>query len=388
MTLVGVLGMLLGFLGIVWMTRFKDNRHLALWLVMVAAHITTAVVYYYYVQSNDADTKLYYFDLYNFAAMDFSVGTLAVVHATQALRDFLGGTYLDFFLLYQVLGIWGIAFIYRMFEDLSLILGRPLMPAHYALLALPGMFFWTSAIGKDAPMFFACAMAAWTSFSIARRWPWLVLALVLMILIRPHIALVTLAAMGLALITGKGVSLSLRVVLLGAIAVGGVALFGTVQSQLNTTGSGSDSIANFVETASYAAGEGGSGSLARMPLPLKLLSLLYRPFFVDASGVFGLVASLQNIAMVAITIALVRNFRLWVAMFRASFLIRFVTIQTAALFVLLALMYYNVGLGLRQREMATPSLLVLAVAVMLLAGRRRAAAQPAPQFHGTATFTA
>jgi hypothetical protein len=388
MTLIGVLGILLSLLGFAWMTGLKDNRRLGLWAVMVIAHLVTTFVYYFYVQSNDADTKLYYYDLYGFVAMDFKVGTLAVVKATQGLKDVLGGTYLDFFLLYQVLGIWGIAFVYRMFEDLSQILDHPIAPLHYGLLMGPGMYFWTSAIGKDAPMFFACAMAVWCSFAIVRRWPWLALALVVMILIRPHIALVTLAALGLAVVMGRGVSLSLRVVLVGAVAVSGVLLFGTVQSQLGTQESGGGSISNIVEAASVASGDAGIGSLASQPLPIKLLSLMYRPFFVDADSIFGLVASLQNIGMLVMTIALIRNFRLWVEMFRASFLIRFVTIHAAAVYLLLALMYYNVGLGLRQREMATPAMLVLAVAIMLVALRRRQAALDARQKQGLPAWAA
>jgi hypothetical protein len=388
MTLVGVLGLLLGLIGFVWMTQFKDNRRLFVWVSLVTAHVVTAVVYYYYVQSNDADTKLYYYDLYSFAALDFQPGTLAVVKATQALRAFFGGTYLDYFLLYQVLGIWGIAFIYRMLEDLSLILDQQLTPAHYALLLLPGMFFWTSAIGKDAPMFFASAMAVWSCFAIGKRWPWFALALVPMILIRPHIALVTLAALGLAVVMGRGVSLSLRALLLGAVAVSGTLLFGTVQSQLGTTESGGGSLANLVETAANAAGDNAEGSLARAALPVKLFSVLYRPFFVDANGIFGLIASLQNIAMIAITIALIRNFRLWAELFRASLLVRFVTIHASALFLLLALMYYNVGLGLRQREMATPALIVLAVAVSLVAQRRRIAGLLAPSGRGAPAIAA
>lgn len=123
--------------------------------------------------------------------------------------------------------------------------------------------------------------------------------------------------------------------------------------------------------ATAAAAADGSDQLVSAPFPLKLISLLYRPFFFDSGGFFGLVASVQNVFMLFVTFVLVRNHRIWRAMFRESLPIRFATIFLFALILLLSFMYYNVGLGLRQREMFTPALYLIFAALYLVAKDKR-----------------
>ena len=121
-----------------------------------------------------------------------------------------------------------------------------------------------------------------------------------------------------------------------------------------------------------------------MELLIKLVSLLYRPFFVDAGGVFGLVASIQNIFMLYATYILLAEWRTWRAMFRQSLPVRFATCFFAAMVLMLVVMYYNVGLGLRQREMFTPALYLLFAAVYLVRNARFAQEQAGSRWHGGA----
>jgi hypothetical protein len=376
MSFVGITGILLSFLGFFWFSPRKDNSRLALFVVIAILHIAAAFVYYNFVQTNDADTKLYYYDLYGFYEDDFALGTMAVVHITQWLKNALGGTYFDYFLLFQMLGVWGIALVARSLQEAADALDTPLPPIAIMLLFLPGMYFWTSAIGKDAPLFVACALAVWSCFRISSRWFWFGVAIGIMVLFRAHVALLTVVSLALALVAGRGVPTIARIFLVIAALGGSVFLFGTVQSELQVDLSSVGSVANFVEQQTTAATRGVDDSLARGSFFFKLFSLLYRPFFVDTGGVFGLVASFQNIIMFGLTFLLLRNFRLWVELFRGSLVIRFATFNFALLFFMLAFMYYNVGLGLRQREMATPALLVVTVTIFMVARLRSGAVAP------------
>lgn len=370
MTGVGITGILLSFLGFFWFTPRKDNSRLALFAVIAVLHVVAAYVYYSFVQTNDADTKLYYYDLYGFYEDKFALGTLAVVHITQWLKKSVGGTYLDFFMVYQMLGVWGIALLMRTMEEAAGALDTPLPPVATALLFLPGMYFWTSAIGKDAPLFVACALAVWSCFRISSRWIWFGIAVGIALLFRPHVALLTVVALALALVVGRGVPTIARIFLVIAATGGSVFLFGTVQNELQLDLSSVGSVANFVEQQTTAATRGVDDSLAKGSFPTKLFSLLYRPFFFDTGGIFGLIASFQNLVMIALTFLLIRNIRLWVELFRGSLAIRFATFHFVLLFFMLAFMYYNVGLGLRQREMATPALLMVSVTVYIVARLR------------------
>jgi multisubunit Na+/H+ antiporter MnhG subunit len=97
--------------------------------------------------------------------------------------------------------------------------------------------------------------------------------------------------------------------------------------------------------------------------------LMFRPFFIDANGVFALVASLENAILAAMLLYVLRNFNDALQLFRSVFFLKFVIIFASVLALLLAAVYYNVGLGLRQRTMYVPALLCFFVS--LLAYRQR-----------------
>jgi hypothetical protein len=198
-----------------------------------------------------------------------------------------------------------------------------------------------------------------------------------MILFRMHVALLTMASFAFALVAGRGVPTVARILLLGAAGGAAFFLFGSLQAELQVDLSSVGSIANYVEQATGAATRGVDDTLANASFPVKLVSLLIRPLFFDVENLFGLAASVQNLVMIGITFYLFANFRLLVEMFRGSLAVRFATIHFVAIYLMLAVMYYNVGLGLRQREMATPALLVVLGAVVMVAQlRRRTKGQP------------
>ena len=377
MTFVGVMGILLSFIAFAWFTKRKDNSRLALFLIITILHIASAYVYYLFVQNNDADTKGYYYDIYGFYEAGFGLGTMFVVYVTQSALEIFGGSYLDYFFLYQALGVWGLALVFRTMEEAATALGTNLPPLTIALMFLPGMYFWTAAIGKDAPLFLACALAVWSCFRISGRWMWFGLAIAIMLSIRVHVALITVVALALALVAGRGVPNIMRIILGFAAVVSAAYLFSTLQSELKVDLSSVESIANYVDQQTAAATRGVDNTLANSSYSVKLISLLYRPFFFDSGGIFGVVASLQNVVMLAITFLLIRNFRLWAELFRGSLAIRFASIHFVTMYLMLAFMYYNVGLGLRQREMATPALLVVIATLYMVGAMRRKSAQSA-----------
>ncbi|MBK9431490.1 MAG: hypothetical protein IPN50_03365 [Sphingomonadales bacterium] len=93
----------------------------------------------------------------------------------------------------------------RTMEETAQALNTALPPLMMGLMFLPGMYFWTAAIGKDAPLFLACALAVWSCFHISSRGYWVGLAIGIMVLIRAHVALLSVVALALALVAGRGV---------------------------------------------------------------------------------------------------------------------------------------------------------------------------------------
>jgi hypothetical protein len=114
-----------------------------------------------------------------------------------------------------------------------------------------------------------------------------------------------------------------------------------------------------------------------------LLSLLFRPFFFDAPGLFGLVASVENLFVLAFIVALVAFSRTLLTLFRRVPFIRYALVATTTITFVLALGYYNVGLGIRQKAtMILPGILVLLVTTLAYRRAQRIAQAPVPMVAG------
>jgi predicted benzoate:H+ symporter BenE len=106
--------------------------------------------------------------------------------------------------------------------------------------------------------------------------------------------------------------------------------------------------------------------------PVRLFSLLFRPLFLDASGTPALVASAENAIFLLLVGTLVLHAGKVFRMARAVTYVRYALAFALMVALLLTITYYNVGLGLRQKTMFVPAILVMFVTYRAL--RRRAAA--------------
>jgi hypothetical protein len=129
-------------------------------VMLLFMHIGATVVSYTYAQSHAADSAVYYYDVYHFNGRPWSsVGTIFVIHITQLLKDYLGATYLDGFMVFQAIGFWGIVILMRTFEEIHVRVGSNDTLVSKYLLCLPTLHYWTSSIGKDAILLFAIPCA-------------------------------------------------------------------------------------------------------------------------------------------------------------------------------------------------------------------------------------
>lgn len=375
MTWVGAFGILICLTALFWAFAERNNRRVGIFFLILILHVAAAVIYYYYSQVRNNDSYQYYADPYKFYGERVQPGTTFVIWIVQSLRGMIGGTYLDYFLLFQAFGFFGITLVARTIEEICQELDVEQPALLFVILFLPGTVFWTSTVGKDAPLFLACALMVWSVMRVGERWYWFAVALLIMGSIRPHIALLAVGALAVTLLFDKRTKPMLKIALsLGAVGALAV-LASTLQATLNVDVTSAESIANFVTTR-QEIGEVvyGGGDLSSAPFAVKLFSLLFRPFFIDSSGIFGIIASVQNLFMIFAAWVLLRNWRILAALTRQTTIVRFSLLFMIMLFGLLALVYYNVGLGLRQREMATPALIVVFSVVYLVAKLRQQSA--------------
>ena len=381
MTLVGVAGLALGLLA--WSFAFvrPTRSRIALFIIAYCAHVGAAVIYHQWVLTTTADAYIYYYDSYRFYQQPFGLGTRGVVHIVQWLKSTLGGSYLDYFLLFQAFGFWGIALLMRIMEELHDQLGIEQTRISYAVALLPSLHFWTAAIGKDGPMFLACTLALWAILQLRRRIPSFVMAVAIMVLFRPHIALLTVIALGIAAATSRAVGAVGKIALLGGAAVGIFLIAGTLESTLQVKINSAEAIGDFFQRQSEVTSSlAGNTAVVGASFPIRLISLLFRPFFVDAGGAFGLISSVENAFILLMVLTLLAHRRQAIMLVRHFFPLKFAVVFAGALILLLAQVYYNVGLGLRQKTMFMPALLTLFVAVHAVVRARKQ--RPVPSFAG------
>jgi hypothetical protein len=346
------------------MFAWSKNRTIGRLMVFVGmffVHIISTIIYYNYSLTNVADAYGYYYFSYLWAGQGFGLGTIFTEHLVRYLKVNLGGSYFDCFIFFQAIGFFGIMILARVLSEIQEKMA--IKDPHAGLLALlfiPSMIFWTSAIGKDAPLFFAISLSVWSMFSLRKRLVGFGIALLVMVLFRPHIGLMAAAAVTGATMFGKNVSAGRK---LGLFAVSLVALwFGmaAVQSEFGVNVTSASSVTSFLDKQNdIYAGTNGTTSMAGAPYVIRVVSLLFRPFFFDASGGLGFIASFENLIWVTGFIFLVRRWRQILFLAQQVFFIRYVLLFAFFILFSLTLVYYNVGLGLRQRVMAFPMIICI-----------------------------
>jgi hypothetical protein len=373
MTLLGLLGILISIAGFRFARANESRPRLVIFIMLVLAHIGASIMAYIYSERYGGDTLLYYYDLLGVYGQESGVSTVFVINFVQFIKAYLGGSFLDYFLLFQSMGIWGLFFVMRAFDDIHQELGQPMFKGVYLLLFLPGLHFWTSAIGKDAPVFLGVAMCVWAAFRLRSRYVAFGAGIAILLLVRPHIALMALVAWAMAIMFARNTSALMRAALMGAALVGIASVAGLLEGLvIGLNFSSTESLVELVETRSQLSEEaGGDVNIMGASFPVKLLSLLFRPFFVDATGALGYLASLENVVLLGVILALILQTRTALAMARTAMFARFAFFFFLLITFLLALFNYNVGLGLRQKMMMMPALLVFFAALMAVRTARK-----------------
>lgn len=365
MTPVSFLALLLSLAALPIASARLTLPKLGLAFCLLVFHVLATILSYTYAQSHMADSALYYYDLWHFSNKPWwSLSTVFVIHLTQFFKKDLGASYFDCFMIYQTIGFWGIMILMRTFEEIHQRISIVETPLSKFLLCLPTIQYWTSAIGKDALLFFAITLATWSALRLSKRFIPFGFAVFVMVLTRVHIAVVVVASLAIAATLYRGLSLGKRVALLVPAFGSLIVLWLVLQTSLGINLSDAGSVATFLEERTVViASAAGRTSLTGEPFAMRLFSLLFRPMFVDARNVLGVVASVENLFLMLILFYCMVRYRVLLELYRKVLFIRFSLVVTITLIVLLALVNYNVGLGLRQRTMFLPPLLSILVAI-------------------------
>jgi hypothetical protein len=352
-------------------------------LLLYCWHTAFCVYYAYFLLDNVGDASAYYYEALQ-GHVTYSFGTSAVEVITYFCVSLFGLSFLGTFLVYNILGFIGL-----MAFDASLRLATAEKSKWMRRLAtlivfLPSISFWSSAIGKDAIAFMATGLALWAALQLKNRVWLMVTAVLLMLIVRPHIAGIMILALAGSQIVQRKIPLVHRIMLGGAAALAASFL---VPFVLVYTGVGADAgteeLVSYVEQRQQLNQDGGSSlDIASMSVPMQMFTYLFRPLPTEANSVFSLAASIDNVILLLLFILGIWNIlvrrRRPLAGNRA-----FLWIFSLLSWFLLASTTANLGLAMRQKWMFAPFLLFL---LMSMQGKTRVKVRNQPFQPGAVTL--
>lgn len=325
-------------------------------------HTLFCVVYAVFTIYNTADAPGYFMRSLN-PQIALGVGTRSVDAFTAILTQGLQLSYIGAFFVFNIIGTIGlVAFASALRETLAT-KSLNVQWIGLLLLFLPGVSFWSSAIGKDAPAFMATGLMCWAILNMKRRWILVVLSLAIYAIVRPHVVAIILVALALATICAGKLSPAKKVA--SIIILAAPIAFGL---QIAITSAGLDgAFSNVQELVDYRQSvnlEGqGAIDISSMILPLQMFFYAFGPLIIGASGLMGMLASIEN------------AFLLFVILLSVSKMIRgkstivpvarwFYLFFTLMLWVVFATTTANLGISLRQKWMFMPMLLILCMSYL------------------------
>ncbi len=358
-----IVGLLVIIFGLMLSFAFAIGSRAPICVFLYLYHTTASFLYWLYSLTDAADSVGYYTAPH--VPSEIKPGTHFVTWLTVELRNALDASYLDLFMVFQLAGYIGIVVLFHLCRS-TVRQGQDNddTPPYlvYLLILLPGLHVWTSAIGKDSLIFLGISFVLWGAARRGFGLLLIALGLALCAMIRPHIASLLAASCGAALALSRGVPLYWRVSVLALLSV--ALWFGLPQLEefLKVDEFNATNMVEYVEQRQGRnLGGGSSVAIADYSLPYQMFTFLYRPLFIDANGVLGLVVSFENLIYLAISVAYLPRAIGLVIKGEDSFFLRFNFLNWLLGAMILASSTSNLGLAIRQKTMLAPSLIVVAL---------------------------
>lgn len=355
------------FLGLSFISLFRadlterDNQMLKyLWYF----HLLMGVYYCFFIQGDAIGywrvPKAYSFETFQQGLFN-GEGTMFMYAFNFLFSNLLNMSYLSNTLLYSLFGFMGLTFFYMVVIKTipynKIINGYVLFPL---IFFLPNLHFWSAGVGKDTTLFLCIGMFVYGIMKPVTRIPLIAISVLLAMAIRPHIVLFLMVGFGFAYILGGKISVFQRVVFSTLLLGVGLAILPSVLEFAKIEEASAESFDKFADAKSSVLSRASTGSaidVSSYPLPLKILTFLFRPFFFDVRNLNGLIASMENLVLVILFVKAMRTSPLK-ALINAPFVIKglvfFLIVGTLAFSQSMG----NVGIMIRMRNMFLPGLLI------------------------------
>jgi len=350
-----------------WLGRQFGQTQKRSWFLYVW-HTLWCIAYLFYTLSNGGDSLSYY-TTGSQGLVEFSFGTGAVGYLTYFLASPLQLSYPSCFLVYNIVGLVGFIGLDAILRQLTVLQSILLKRLAALVILLPSVSFWSSSIGKDGFAFSAAVLALWAALDLRRRIPVMVLAVLAMLLVRPHVAGFLLLALAVDSVFNRQLPLIRRTGILLIVLVAATWLLPLATQyagvdEINTTEGAS---AYIEQRQGYNQAGGGGIDISSMSLPIQLFSYLLRPAFFDVNSLFSFSAAIDNFILLVIFSLAAAGFLLG-RRIQSQVSTVFLLTYSSLAWIVFSITTANLGISIRQKWMFLPMLLYLAFS---LAGRSR-----------------
>ncbi|WP_143424226.1 hypothetical protein [Geoanaerobacter pelophilus] len=328
-------------------------------------HTAFSYVYWYFSIINGADAQAYYRVAESYSGKFFSLygtGTPFISFLSYPFVHWMGVSYFSLYMLFNFFGFIGLCYFYfSVLEQMGPAKNDEAIHSLNLFLFIPGLNFWTSAIGKDSLNIFGMGMLLY-AISDMRKRPFLfVFSLIVLYHVRPHVFLLVTVSLAIAFLLRRGV---FRVENIFFLILTMVVAFVMKDVILEKAGAGAvDDLTGATEyldkRQEYNLGGGSSLDISQYSFGMKLFSYLYRPLFFDAKSVTMLAASLENTLYLLLTAHLLFKLPLGSLLKERRL---YVTFGITFFFIMLIVMSWataNLGIAVRQKMMFIPILLAV-----------------------------
>lgn len=354
------------FIGMLLIAKLSKNFNVrnSRGLLIYIWHTVFCFAYIVYAQNYGADALMYY-DRAVEGVFSYRFGTGAVVTFTSVLVQGLGLGFIGCFLFYNILGAIGLVAFDGALKHATTNKTAFSKKIATLIIFLPSVSFWSSAIGKDAISFLSAGLTLWAALQLNKRIWLMVLAVALMMIVRPHMAGIMVIALAMSVMFDKKAS-TLKRISLGTISIIGVAVM--VPFALEYAGvsdaSSSEGLIDYVEQRQSYNMEGGGGvDIANMSLPMQLFTYMFRPLIFEARSVTNLAAAIDNLILLYLFVlgcyTLIKKKRQKFTENR-----NFMWVYVILSWIVLAMTTANLGIAVRQKWMFTPILIYLLLSLV------------------------
>lgn len=338
-------------------------------IILFFYHLLFICFLYYFVSVQGGDAHLYWgktVDLDQYSWFDFAeYGTKFILFLNYPLIK-LGLPFWFGFLVYGTIGFFGIL---KWMQWSSLLLKDTLTYKGfnflYLIFLLPNLHFWTASLGKEALIFYGLA-AIFYAITTQKYFTFsAILGSLMVLIIRPHVALMLCAAIGLVYLFQKDRALKKRIALATVFLLVGLGLLYMV-FQLSAirywdweriTYFNEYSILSFRHSGSYVP-------MLEYNYFYQWFSFHFRPLFFDAGTLAMILASFENgIILVLYITALFFGLKFYHKI-NISIAMKTVFLFTFIASVLYIERYANLGIFMRTKMMFQPFMTVALVLII------------------------